>query len=415
VLKDNKKSKEQIIGELKEINYNPNFIQLQQKLCNVIEITKKIMDKDKMQEFLVPYINLENSSIINNIHYEGIKKDAILRFYLAKTIGDQGSDTLGLHIFYKNFFDNCAKENINFLTTLDMNNLFGDYNKIFKCLDRAIKDTENTMLPNGCTVSEYWHKRNKTTKKYDLLRTDKTSSSSHLNFINRVIIPVLTLVTVLKQRNFTLKEYVETYPSAHIAIQKIKNDKELGLSSSVGIKALTVFVKNCIKYNLVDNNGEGWTQNSYDIPIDGNVARVLHAIGFLKGCIDDDLLIGGAKKGKEYVFTYKKEKMYIRATKLRKINCLNKFINDFYFYREYIDAHKNYLCKGNGTPRTIKFPTILNALLISTKYNIEDLNQVLMYIGMHFCINKHPRCSECPIKNECLSKKYPTLIQNYFT
>ena len=122
--------------------------------------------------------------------------------------------------------------------------------------------------------------------------------------------------------------------------QRIKDHEKYGLGSAIGNKACHLYAKmyvsvfNLVKLRRCDN---GWTDLSYELPLDSNAARVLFRTGFLSeiASLDDYEKWGVIQKSKG-----KGRYHYIRATNIRvkKIN-----IDDKELLSDYISIRKDYL------------------------------------------------------------------------
>lgn len=223
-----------------------------------------------------------------------------------------------------------------------------------------------------------------------------------------------------KESSQPLIDYLESYPSAEIMAQQLKDNYRYGLGSAIGDKACPLFAKlyvSILKLSKQRSDKKGWTDISYEVPFDSNAGRVLFRTGFflefvsLKEFEDNDVIQKGKAEGGRH---------YIRVTNMRGVRT-SKIDSDSKYFNTYVDLVSNYL-KISTRPRSVeiqRLPSIIiyGFLKKNTYYSIADFDDGLMHVGTKYCFNTgEPKCKECPLRNICKgNKRNHKLIDNYRT
>ncbi|MCX7785006.1 MAG: hypothetical protein N2201_02075 [candidate division WOR-3 bacterium] len=224
-----------------------------------------------------------------------------------------------------------------------------------------------------------------------------------------------------KESKQPLIDYLESYASAEIMAQGLKDHYRYGLGSAIGDKACHLFAKMYVSvFNLVKHkiNDTGWTDISYETPFDSNAGRVLFRTGFL-------LEFANLEDYKKWNVIQKrigKEGMpyYIRVTNIRgkKTQKIKPESELFTYYKDIVN---NYL-KIGMSPRAAEIQRMPTLILYILKkkgyhYSIADFDDGLMKIGTEYCKNNtSPKCQNCPIKQLCFAfNKDKSLIKEYWT
>ena len=79
-----------------------------------------------------------------------------------------------------------------------------------------------------------------------------------------------------------LVDFLESFISAEIMSREIKDNERYGLGKAIGDKAAHLFVKWYIHtFKLCKNTTTSWGNNSFELPFDSNVGKVLLRTGYL--------------------------------------------------------------------------------------------------------------------------------------
>ena len=330
------------------------------------------------------------------------RREVLARYLLLNAVLDQGPDVKGIDLMLIKVVNELYKQEIRiFHRPLDF----------FKELGISI----DSILKSHTSVKKIrailWAKENKTNpEKYNLFMD---YSKQVLNYaIFRWGVP-LAVPLLLEKDKLNLIDYLERWDSSEIMSQQLKDHSRYGLGKAIGDKAAHLFTKWYIHtFKLVKNKKESWGKLSFELPLDSNVGRVLFRTGWFSPFADlknlEEWNVIQKEKGKGGTH-------YIRVTNLRGKRSLRalKYENLFENYKKICS---DYLRTKNN-PRSVEIQQIPNALLLSTKYSIGDLDDGLMYIGTNFCFNlENPKCNKCPIKKLCEGyNKNRELIENYRT
>jgi len=402
----------------------------------LLELTKRLTSISYMYrelpplhevEPLEPYFTTEKTLDYNKLdEFDGrfTGREIIARYLLLNVILDQGPDIKGVRELLKNITNNLYRKEIK---------IFHNPLDFFKNIDIVIDTIRREHNSIKEKRADAWAKENNTTpNKYNLFFTQSPRGIISIKQILDYVIhrwgSPLSLFIMLEKANKGIQthdvliNYIESWKSAEIMCRRIKDHEKYGLGSAIGNKACHLYAKmyvsvfNLVKLRRCDN---GWTDLSYELPLDSNAARVLFRTGFLSeiASLDDYEKWGVIQKGKG-----KGGYHYIRATNIRgkKIN-----IDDKKLLSDYISIRKDYLKLSSKQPQYIEIQHLPNLLIYKLNkanngnktYRLSDLDDGLILIGTNYCFNhKYPKCNECPINYLCKGyKKDNNLITNYFT
>jgi hypothetical protein len=329
---------------------------------------------------------------------------------LLNSVLEQGPDIEGVEELVRKVVNSLYEKEIRILhKPLDF------FKELGISIDEILKKHESIKKVRA----ELWARENKTIpNKYNLF-TDRTRQV--LGYaVYRWGVP-LSLFHLLekdlqkKEKYSTepLVEYIESWDSAEIMAQQIKDNERYGLGKAIGDKAGHLFAKLYIHtYGINKRKDNGFCPLSYELPFDSNAGRVLFRVGFLLDFAElkEYERWGVIQRGKG-----KGGKDYIRVTNIRGKNC--ERLSDCKKFAElYNEVVINYLRIRKRRADKVEIQRIPNALLLGTKFGIGDLDDGLIHIGRNFCYNHdQPKCSACPIKKVCLGYKRRDLIYNYRT
>jgi hypothetical protein len=351
------------------------------------------------------------------------RREILARYLLVSVVLDQGPDMLGVRELLKNVTNSLYKRGLR---------IFHEPIYFFEGLNLVI----NSILEE--------HEKVKKKRAQEWARENDSSSSKYNLFFAQSVRGIISIRQVLdyvlhrwgvplsipllleknlelhkKKSNEPLVDYLESFPSAEIMAEQIKDNEKYGMGSAIGDKACHLFAKYYVSiFNLVrdDRRDNGWTNVSYEVPFDSNAGRVLFRSGFLLefGSLDQYEKWKVIQKGKGKGGTN-----YIRVTNIRGKKTPNIDTGSNLFL-EYAEIVKDYLKQGKN-PRSVEIQRIPNFVIrkISKEkqYAVSDFDDGLMFIGTRFCFNHdQPKCGECPINHICKGyKSHPELITDYTT
>ncbi len=366
------------------------------------------------------YFDKNGKLLINNLDKnDGLctRREILARYLLVSAVLDQGPDIKGVRLLVKNVINALYKKEIR---------IFHQPLSFFKELGISVDEILAKHDSIKKVRANAWARDNKSNpNKYSLFfAPTQQFTSTTKQVLDYAIyrwgvplcIPLLLEKDLQKDKKESLEplvDYFESYASAEIMSQQIKDNIRYGLGKSIGDKAAHLFAKWYIhSFNLVKNKENSWGKLSFELPLDSNVGRVLFRTGWLlnfasiKNLRDWEVIQKG--QGKEGTH-------YIRVTNLRGKK--SKFAhNSSDIFNNYKTICRDYL-KTKTNPRCIEIQQIPNTLLLNSDYGIGDLDDGLMHIGVNMCLNlEEPKCRECPIKKFCQGyNKNPSLIKNYRT
>ena len=360
--------------------------------------------------------------------YDGefTRREIVTRYLLVNAVLDQGPDIKGVRELLKNVITNLYQQGIK---------IFHKPSDFFENINVVVNDLleEHKLIKEQ--RAEEWARENKTTPtKYNLFFAQSIrgliSIKQVLDYaIHRWGVP-LSLFLLLEKDYASIRErldnplvnYLEKWESAEIMARKLKDDERYGLGSAIGDKACHLFAKMYVSiFNLVKTklHDRGWTDMSYEVPLDSNAGRVLFRTGFL-------LEWASQKDYKEWGVIQegagKSGKHYIRVTNIRGKK-VTKIANEPGLLSEYANILNYYLKISRRSPQYIEIQHLPNLLihklntLEGRKFHLADFDDGLIYVGTKYCFNHpNPSCEKCLLNNICKGyKEKHDLIEEYLT
>lgn len=400
----------------------------------IYEITKKISDLGRNNRNIPTFYEVEPFkqyfSKEGKLRYDELdefdggftRREILVRYLLVSVVLDQGPDMKGVGKLLNDVTSYLYRREIRiFHRPLDF----------FKELGISIDEILNKHESVKEIRAEKWAKENNSTpSKYNLFFAQSMrgiiSTKQVLDYsIHRWGVPLCVPLLLEKDLQKSNKEssqplidYIESWDSAEIMAQQLKDNERYGLGSAIGDKACHLFAKMYVSiYKFIKHklNDAGWGDISYEVPFDSNAGRVLFRTGFLSEW--------ASLKEYEYWNVIQRDKgkdgtHYIRVTNIRGKRTQN--IPQI-FFKGYIDIVSNYLKIGRS-PRSIEIQRIPNLIIYELlkegyQYSVADFDDGLMYVGTNYCFNNEkPQCQECPLKDLCKGHKTsPSLVKDYRT
>ncbi len=191
-----------------------------------------------------------------------------------------------------------------------------------------------------------------------------------------------------------LLAWLDGFVSGEMAARAIKEDRLYGLGGAIGEKASRLFIKWCA---FTAHLEPGWPLNSYEVPLDANVGRVLMRSGYLFAFLDQEDM----SKGSPQPWTEQPG---------GRVNLSAQSLNDRPLKRTAtLDGPLIGLLEswGLGRSRTnLRLMKTLNVILAQARgpeARVGQLDDGFMRIGRDLCRNSDPRCPECPLRTVCLA------------
>jgi hypothetical protein len=338
------------------------------------------------------------------------RRELLARFLLLNAVLDQGPDMEGVRELLCGTINHLYQKEIRILHKPIL--FFNELGIVIDKIDEVHETVKKLREKN-------WRERNNTTKSYNLFMDGTTQTLNYAVF--RWGVP-LAVVLALSQNNVDsaepLLDYLESEEpgwrsSAEIMSQKIKDHKKYGMGKAIGDKAAHLFAKWFVyTFELTRKKDSAWGQYSYEVPFDSNAGRVLFRAGFFlhyaseKELTSHDVIRKGQGKGGKH---------YIRVTNIRGLGTEYTDEIDKDLYQEICTVH---LKTHKRAPQKIEIQRIPLALLYKNKnFTVGELDDGLMYIGTHLCVNHDDTsCDACPLMNICEgNNKNKKLITDYRT
>jgi len=401
----------------------------------VYEITKRLSElgKEKREipalyevEPLKHYFSQEKLKYDELDEYDGgfTRREILTRYLLVNVVLDQGPDMTGVRELLKRVTTGTYRREIRiFHRPIDFFRELGisideilDKHKSVKKIRAEEWARENNSIPSRYSLFFAQSMRG-------IISTRQVLDYAIHRWGVPLCIPLLLdkdLKKDGKESPQPLIDYLESWESAEIMAQRLKDNERYGLGSAIGDKACHLFAKmyvsvfGLVKHKLDDT---GWTNISYEVPFDSNAGRVLFRTGFLQQWAtlqdyeDWEVIQRGKGKGGTH---------YIRVTNIRGKKTYNIPLNSELF-SDYVNIITNYLKIGHK-PQSIEIQRLVNLLVYELmrkghEYSVADFDDGLMYIGTNFCFNhENPMCKNCPLKDLCRGyTEDTTLIKDYTT
>lgn len=361
-----------------------------------------LRDVELFKEYFDSRGNLKKSELDNTDASNCTRRELLLRYLLLNAVLDQGPDMEGVRELLTRTINELYKKEIRVLHTPEL---------FFGAIGNAIEYIDNFHAAIKTAREATWQANNNSKKHYNLFMDGCSQTLSYAIF--RWGTP-LAVPLALKKDNHDetqlLLNYLQSFKSAEIMSQELKDNKKYGLGKAIGDKASHLFAKWMVyTFELTTKTTENWGQYSYEIPFDSNAGRVLFRTGFFFHYITEAQLIADQVIQKD---AGKGGKHYIRVTNSRGKKIVNNQLDiDLEKYKE---LTKNHLKQAR---RNVLFQLAPIALIFEERtYSVGELDDGLMYIGTNFCFNTDtPKCDECPLKDYCKATKDRNLITQYAT
>ncbi len=209
-----------------------------------------------------------------------------------------------------------------------------------------------------------------------------------------------------EQERGGLLPWMNGFPSGEATAIAIKEDRLFGLGGAIGEKASRLFVKWAAFTARLD---PAWPPNSYEVPLDTNVGRVLMRTGYLFAFLDQGDMTRGATKP----WTEQED---------GRVNLSAQSLNDRPLRRiEGIEADLMTLLGRWGLPRSrahARLMKTLNVLLAQARGDdapVGRLDDGFMAIGRDICRNDVAEVERCPLKDVCIaSRQVPELRTRFY-
>jgi len=377
------------------------------------ELIKKLAEIGKRERKIPPVFEVEAFLKYDELdEYDGkfTRREILARYLLVNAVLDQGPDIVGVRELLKEVTTSLYRQEIR---------IFHRPIDFFKKLDVSINEILNKHESIKKIRAKDWAKENNSSvEKYNLFFTQSmrgiVSTKQVLDYaIHRwgvpLCLPLLLEKDLEREGKFSpqpLIDYLESYPTAEIMAQQLKDNERYGLGSAIGDKACHLFAKWYLN---------GWTDISYELPFDSNAGRVLFRTGFL-------LELASLDEYEEWGVIQKEKGKggvnYIRVTNIRG-NKATKIIFDENFVKKYGVVMQRFFKERKRKVEIQRIPNVLIYELNEkgNNYSIADLDDGLIYVGTNYCYNHDsPNCKDCPINSMCRGyKEDNNLIKNYRT
>jgi len=348
-----------------------------------VELFKDIVDQNGL--ILAQKLNEVNDSLSY--------RELLSRYLLVHCVLDQGPEITGVSLSQAEATNQLYSKGIKFLH--NPKEFFDNITKIVPVINRTQKDVS------------YQRSRVTGIKGYSLLR--------HNRIIPSVLIDwgaPLLLIYSLQSEGRSLLQWVHSWRCADDVVNYLKHDRDFGLGDAIGDKACRLFIKQLIHtYRLIDDKNLLWGQNSYTIPIDSNVGRVLMRTGFVFGIMSSSTFY--------HTCCHKQanNKINLGANRLADVNF------DLMRTPKSIVRMAEQIAKSwRPRSRVMGFPISLNAVAQLNTVGMDEpsigrIDDGLMTIGTKYCANNRSqiRCPECPMKSVCAANNREAwLIDEYY-
>lgn len=328
------------------------------------------------------------------------------RFLYINAVLDQGSDMIGTREFLRRVTNELYSMGIDFLHSPEkfLSNTYVVEQVVLRVHDQvrcARADWASEFLDNPET--------------YNLLLVFGERVTQVLSHIIVSWGLPLAIIQKASARHGSLLQMLDSYTTAERMIEAIKTDRDFGLGKAIGNKACHLLCKWLVDEQSLlplDANRPGWTKNSYEVPIDSNVGRVLVMSGVAGWYCGDQL------ERQEVIQPQNDGRFYIRATNLR--NCTVTHTQPLE------SAHALSTVQRLFASRQIKrisLPRFLNVCIeeiankLETEPRVACLDDGLLAIALNWCRNRDYRCNDgCPLKCECWAyNEFPDALGAYYT
>lgn len=342
------------------------------------------------------------------------RREIVARFLLLCAVLDQGPDIEGVRLLLSRVLNHLYEKEIRILhRPLDF----------FRELNVS---AEEILAKHRHIKSERaigWAKTNDSTPgKYNLFMDNTKQVLNYAVF--RWGVP-LALPHVLEkhagkdeqQHCVALLNHLESFPSAEMMSQGLKDDERFGLGKAIGDKACHLFAKWMVStFGLIRQTGDAWGPYSFEVPYDSNAGRVLWRTGYLLRWADETDYI---KKEVIQKNKGKGGKHYIRVTNIRGMKSSRQELLPPEFMDDYAEICTKHLRTHSRQPQKPEIQRLQHVFLMrqSGKAGAAEFDDGLIHVGRNYCHNHDsPKCDECPLREHCEGhKSRPELINDYRT
>lgn len=338
------------------------------------------------------------------------RREIVARYLLLCAVLDQGPDIEGVRA----------------LLTQVLNHLYENEIRILhRPLDffRELHISAEEILTKHRDIKEErkdaWAEKNQASPgKYNLFMDNTKQVLNYAVF--RWGVP-LALAHVLERRAdedgrpSALLDYLQSFESAEIMSQQLKENEEFGIGKAIGDKACHLFAKWIVStFNLTEKAENAWGAHSFEIPYDSNAGRVLWRTGyFLRWAKEQDYVKkevvqrGQGKGGKDY----------IRVTNIREMKSEQAELSSAEFMNDYAIICTDHLRTHKKRPKKVEIQRIQHVFLMREGLGVAEFDDGLIHIGRKYCFNhESPNCESCPLAEHCEGRKHrPELIADYRT
>ena len=339
--------------------------------------------------------------------------EVVARYLLLNAVLDQGPDIAGVRQLLRTALDRLYAEGLDVL---------GDPSSFF------------ANLPHAATVLDDVHDEVKRTRAVEWARgTDRDASNYSVFFFQTMFgsratdrvswyllarwgSPLL-LFWRLEAAGTTFREFLEGAESAELMGERVKKHDEFGIDKAIGDKAFHLFAKWYVdEFDLVSdaNRGRpGWDTYSYELPLDGNVGRVLFRTGWFQEWIEQSTLEDEAV---EYdARGPNDDKHYLRVTNVRRTRTDESRSGPYDSTYERIVV--DHLRTKTARYRTHEVQHMLNVLAFEAGVDLAAVDDGLLHVATTYCSNSDdPDCAGCPLREVCVGhRRNRSLVTDFRT
>lgn len=174
----------------------------------------------------------------------------------------------------------------------------------------------------------------------------------------------------------------------------VKQDRLYGLGGAIGEKASRLFAK-WVAFSA--RLSPAWERNSYEVPLDANVGRVLMRTGYIFSFLDQEDMQRGSPKP----WTLQESGQVnlsaqsLNDRPLRRVEPIQQNLSDLLSRWGLSASRSNF--------RIMKTLNVLLARSRGSEAPVGQLDDGFMRVGRDFCFNSNPNCEECPLRTVCLA------------
>ena len=339
------------------------------------------------------------------------RREVLTRFLFLQAVLDQGAHIDGVRLFLAEVMNDLYEKEIRFL-----HKPIEFFHELGISVDTLLSKHESVKG----AFAPIWAKENQSKEsRYSVMTFDGKASKQVLNYaVHRWGVPLAVpyllekdLQKIRKESCEPLIEYLESFASAEVMSQEMKDNERYGLGKAIGDKAAHLFVKWYVhSFGLVKKEDTTWSKYSYELPLDSNVGRIFLRTGILLQIATmqdyqnaEVIQLDGGKKGTHY----------IRVTNIRGMKP-TLIAPESALGKRYLEVMKTHFGQRK---RIVEIQRLPNALLMDTDCAIGDLDDGIIHIGTNYCLNtESPNCKKCPINKLCLGyQQQRDLIDDYRT